>query len=247
MTRCSCIFFCLLFSFNSYGNSFFQDSKRGWFWFEDKRNDDAKKEITNPRDAKLWVEQFKQELEDARNLMFASPTVKNTANYMKLEDAMWEQGIKLYDAYEMAKFKYPKLAKLDTNPTNVAGVRIGRSEKQRNMESFTTSLANEFDLVIFRSGNCRYCTAFEPLLRDFSLQYGFKVEAVSVDETKSVYFKTEHLPDLAKALNIESTPTVLMVHKTKPIRFELMRGFLSMQELENRFEVVKEYLKGQNV
>ena len=223
-------------------NEFFQNRKRGWFWFEETPKDEVK-EITDPRQAKEWIEQFKYELDNARNLMFASPTVENTAKYMRLEDAMWNHGMKLYHSSEMAKFVHPELARLDTEPTNVIGVRANREELHKSIGLFTVSIAKDFDLVLFRSGNCRYCKEFEPVLKDFGDKYGFNVEAISMDETISEHFTTKKLPHLAAVLNIEATPTVVMVHKSKPVRFELMRGFLSMQELEKRFEIVKKYLE----
>ena len=78
---------------------------------------------------------------------------------------------------------------------------------------------------------------------EFAKKYGFKVEAVSLDNACSKFFKTHHNLELAKKLNLQRTPTIVAVTNDSKISFELIRGSASMNELEEAGLLACEYLR----
>jgi hypothetical protein len=68
-----------------------------------------------------------------------------------------------------------------------------------------------------------------------------------MDGTKSPNFVTADIPKLAKQLGIEATPTLIAVSKDGKIAFELVRGFVSLTELEQHSARAAQYLISKDI
>ena len=77
----------------------------------------------------------------------------------------------------------------------------------------------------------------------FANIYGFKVEAVSIDGTKSRYFKTHTNTELIERLQLKEMPTVIAVTNDSSLRFELARGAVSVADLEDNSLLMAKYLE----
>ena len=228
-------------------HEFYNDHKRGWFWFEDMNQSNIQEPIEMTTEyANTLIEKTKKELDDARSVALVNPTPETVAAYKRLEQKMWQTVMKVYKASEMAKFIYPSLVSNDTDPTNVQGVRIKRQIEEDETNAQILKFSKDFEFVIFRSSSCKYCQGFEPILAEFARSYGFQVEAVSVDDKASEFFKTKNNSNLANTLNITAFPTVIAVHKSKPIIFEFVRGMVSFSQLQQQATLAVKYLKEQN-
>ncbi len=233
----------LILMFSSVGAEagFFDQQKRGWFWFEEKKVEEER--VVTPESAKKVVEQFKDELDDLRSLMLASPTLENIKNYREKEIVMWDQAEKLFDNWELASFKYPHLFDKINEPVNVQAVRLQRSILDEENKKNIVLFVRDFDFVLFTKKDCRYCESFEPVLRSFANSYSIQVEAVSMDGSTSKYFPTKDIPYLVSRLNIQAFPTLIAAHKSKPMVFELVRGYLTYDELEKYVLLAKKYVE----
>lgn len=72
----------------------------------------------------------------------------------------------------------------------------------------------------------------EKHLDRFARKYGFKVEAISPDNSDSPYFKTTHSQELIIALEVELVPTVLLVVDGDSHRYQLADMLVSIEDLE---------------
>lgn len=238
----------------------FSDERyRGWLWFEEQEkvvvppNDNNKFTSDNPvtpEEARQIVETFKKELEDAKFLMIARPTVENIKAYKEKEQAMWIRGVQLGDNWSMVNFLNPEHNNHKTDPTNVHAVRLERELNKTKNDSKIKELASKVDLILFFREGCSYCTAFEPVLAEFSKKYGFNVEAVSLNNTESANFNTvnyKNLPaQIKNTLNIEAVPLVIAVAKESGTAFELIRGYVTVSELEEYSLMALQYLQTLN-
>ncbi len=224
-------------------SSFFDQRYRGWLWFEDKIKTRTKQnpaftenqmqsEFITPEDARAEVEQFAKELEDAKYVMLARPSPKNVKTYKDKEAHMWKSAQKLQESWDMANFLYPEHQNLIEEPNNVHAVKLKREVDRDNSLQLIHNLAKEFDLVLFFKGSCKYCKAFEPVLKSFGETYEFKIEAVTMDNTESEYFRTVSMPRLVKDLGIDAAPTLVAVSKDGKTAFELIKGYAAISELE---------------
>jgi conjugal transfer pilus assembly protein TraF len=244
------------------GNDFFKQRYRGWLWFEDRdqgeEQDEEREEWSDidrvmpsramMEQAKIENEEFSQELELLKNMMVRYP---ENLNYIKLyklkEKEMMERATELGTNWLMVNFLNPEINDELLNPQNIYGRNIQKQEQQELEGKILTKIANDIELFIFRQNACSHSATLEKHLFLFSKEYGFKVEAVSADDSLSKYFVSYHSPHLVKALNLEIMPTVIAVVKKTRQRFELARGAVSVTELRQKSLLLAKYLELQAV
>ncbi len=247
------LLFLIFLPFVAKANSFFEERYRGWLWFEENQANTAEEEYLDldskkitPEEARAEIESLKQELDDLRFVMMARPTPENVRNYRKKEQEMWSQALKLHDAWEMANLMYPEQQDLINNPVNVHAVKMKREKDREIRNEQIKELAKKFDLVLFFQKDCGYCQTFSPVLKNFGDKYGFNIEAISMDGTSShEIFKTRSVPELVARLGIEAAPTVIAVSHDSKIAFELIRGYVTLSELEEHSSLAIKYLKSE--
>ncbi len=222
--------------------NFYDQRYRGWLWFEESnlstKKDNIKPQTAqmqsdiSPAEAKAAIESFAKELEDLKFMMLARPSVQNIKAYRDKEKEMWDKALKLHDNWDMANLLYPEQRDLINNPVNVHAVKAKRSIQRAEDAKHIKEFATKFTLVLFFDANCKYCKLFSPVLKSFAEDYGFIVEAVSGSNSKHQYFKTSNNQQLIEQLGIKAFPTVIVVSNDGETAFELIRGYVSISELE---------------
>jgi hypothetical protein len=140
-------------------NTFYSESRRGWYWFE-KENvlDTMNQPKINPEIATQIMKQFTADLHKARMQVFVQPTQKNMLDYLRLEEQMWKRSIELFHLFEMTQFKY---LEFNDEPVNVETIRMNREQHAKLTKSNIADISKKFNLVIFISGECKFCKEFE--------------------------------------------------------------------------------------
>ena len=224
-------------------------SYKGWLWFEDKELEKKVKQRKNsmtPVEAMKSNEELKLKMEEKRNVMIANPTPETVRDYTEMEKVMWERAFALEKAYNEAKFKYPEIFDKSENPVNVHAVKFKRSQEQQKLAIKIKSFAKDFELVVFTKAGCPYCKEFAPILKNFGIQYGFDIEEVTINGELTGEFSGRAMPSLAKQLKIEVFPTVVAVSNDGKTAFELIRGYVSIPELEEYVSLAKDYIDSEH-
>lgn len=219
---------------------------RGWLWFEDAwplRPNDPAAALT-PQQAKAEIDQFARELAALKFLMLARPTPFNVRAYRDKEQLMWRQAERLHDSWDMANLLYPEQRDLINNPVNVHSVKARRRQIEITNVKAIKNLARNFNLVLFFKADCPYCQLLSPVLKSFGQQYGFNIEAASAGgNAKHPYFRTVPAFKLSERLSIKAFPTIVAVSNDGKIAFELIRGLVSISELEEYSLLAIRYLQ----
>jgi len=236
-----------------FAQSFYDEQQRyrGWLWFEEppKEGLQSSKALNpqsnniTPEEAKEEIEKFAHELEELKFVMLARPTPENVRAYREKEKLMWDHALTLHDAWDMANLMYPEQRDLINNPVNVHAVKAKRAMEFETNQQKIKGLAKDFDLVLFFEPTCKYCSLLSPVLKTFSEQYGFNIEAISATGTKHEYFKTSKATGLAQSLGITAYPTVIAISHDSKTAFELIRGYVSLSELEEYSLLAIKYLE----
>ena len=213
------------------------DRYRGFYWFEDKSllKEDKKDayHIPTPIEAEKAIEVRRKTLDDARNQMIELAFRKDTppqllreaiVKYKKLEQEMYDGGIRLSNANDMANFTNPEIADQIELPTNVFANKIKRKVAEEEQIKTIKDFAGKFDLVLFANDNCPYCTAFLPVVTGFAEEYGFTLNVTGLDTPQG---------KIATKLGVRSVPTLVAISKDAAQLFELARGFISFSELQD--------------
>lgn len=247
----SIIIFSLMMPLKTYGNrrGFFDERYRGWLWFEEKTQQELKKENSadneiTPDQAQAENEELKSMLDAKRSIMIARPTPEAVRDYMRYEKIMWEKALALDSSYRQAKFKYPEYFDRLKDPQNVHAVKLKRKVEQELLEDKIKDFAKKFDLVFFSRSTCKYCHEFAPILKRFGEFYRFNIEEVSLEGELIGLFDGKYMPNLAIQLGIKATPSVVAISKDRKTAFELIRGHAAYAELEEYAGLAVNYVDG---
>ena len=244
------IFFQFIAATANAKENFFEQRYRGWLWFDEnvKEQEEFTEENQAPtlaqmEQAKKENEEFSKELDLLKHLAIRHP---NNLEYIKLyklkEKEMMDNAQVLGLNWIMANFLNPDIVDELKNPQNIYGRDI-RNQQQDNDEKATLQeLATKVELFVFRQDNCLHCPTLEKHLNSFTTKYGFKIEAISPDHSKSPYFKTHTSLELIKALGLEIMPTVIAVVNESRQRFELARGGVSVVDIEEKALLLAKHL-----
>lgn len=242
-----------------YGQNFFEQRYRGWLWFEENERDKQKENNTHVTEeqssfptkaqmqkAKLENEAFKEELENLRHMMVRYPSNLNYIRlYKEKEKEMLDYAMLLATNFAMVNFLNPDIADQLKTPQNIYGRNVAKAHKEEMDKQMVKALSSKIELFVFRQANCPHCPVLEKHLSSFAQKYGFKVEAVSLDNSTSNYFRTHNNPTIIKQLALTVMPTVIAVTKDSSRRFELARGAVSIPDLEDKTLLLAEFLKQQ--
>ena len=121
-------------SSNAAKHDFFEQSYRGWLWFEEKKQDNSRNidrqeqfdsnipSKDQMRKSKLENEEFKEELENLRHMIVRYP---NNLNYIRLykkkEKQMLDGAMLLARNFAMVNFLNPDIADQLKTPQNIYG------------------------------------------------------------------------------------------------------------------------------
>lgn len=243
----------------SYGQNFFDQRYRGWLWFEENEQNRQEKNThvteeqssfptkAQMQQAKLENEEFKEELESLRHMMVRYPSNLNYIRlYKEKEKEMFDSAMLLATNFAMVNFLNPDIADQLKTPQNIYGRNIAKAHKEEVDRQTIKSLSSKIELFVFRQENCPHCPLLEKHLSSFAKKYGFKVEAVSLDNSTSSYFRTHNNPAIIKQLGLTVMPTVIAVTKDSSRRFELARGAVSIPDLEDKALLLAEFLSKQD-
>ena len=242
---------------------FFEQRYRGWLWFEEKEalsglkertstknNEEASEEIT-VEEAKAEVESIIKELEDLRYVYLARPNYKTQKAYRDKLGEIMDRGIRMQQLWDEQNFIEPEYRDLVNSPENVFAVKLNRKIKAEAEKEIIKQFAKDYELVFFYRKSCPRSSEFEPVLKSFGDTYQIKIEAVSVDGSESEYFPRSSTisQKMIEKLGISATPTVIAIRKDARKAFELIRGFVTLSELEENtikaWHIIEE--KGINV
>ena len=236
---------------NAHANqNFFEQRYRGWLWFDENAREQEEfteenqaPTIPQMEQAKKENEEFAKELELLKHLAIRHP---DNLEYIKLyklkEKEMMDNAQVLGLNWLMANFLNPDIVDELKNPQNIYGRDIRNQQQQADNRATLQELATKVELFVFRQDNCPHCPTLEKHLSTFATKYGFKVEAVSPDHSQSQYYKTYTSPELIEGLGLKIMPTVIAVVNESRQRFELVRGGVSVVDIEEKALLLAKHL-----
>ena len=230
--------------------NFFEQRYRGWLWFDETARDQEElteenqaPTIAQMEQAKKENEEFSKELELLKHLAIRHP---ENLEYIKLyklkEKEMMDNAEVLGLNWLMANFLNPDIVDELKNPQNIYGRDIRNQQQQDNDKATLKELSTKVELFVFRQDNCPHCPTLEKHLSTFATKYGFKVEAISPDHSQSHYYKTHTSPELIEKLGLKIMPTVIAVVNESRHRFELVRGGVSVVDIEEKALLLAKHL-----
>lgn len=234
------------------GNRFYQDTKRGWFWYEDPppqqdRQKDDRKEQKTPRRLpsldqysinELWnmyPDDFQELLNVLQKKAVQAPTETNIMEYLTMQDIARRKALAYTSATMYVTQKHGELFNVNhVYPTAGPGI-TARVQLQRDEISGTINRAGkDHALIFFVKQGCGFCEKQAQILAYFRDKYGWPIKTVDIGRNINA----------ATRFNITITPTLLLVTKGQSNYMTVSSGVIALTELERKLYRAIRYLQG---
>lgn len=218
--------------------SFFDDHARGWHWYEkgaepDNNKQKKKGEEEIPQSAREELKKYQEQLEEAKSLAVMHPTLENVYNYQKMQFEMINKAGKFADVWIRNVYKNPELDFSLISPVSQNARHIYLEKKQEDAEGKIRKLSTEYGLFFFFKSDCRYCTAFSPVVKSFSEKYHWEVLAISDSGEKHPLFERSVRDNgLSDYWQVETYPSLFAVNPKTGHVIPIARGMISIEEME---------------
>jgi hypothetical protein len=228
---------CIASEAFAYGD-FYKGSKRGWFWFEQqeriksKKEQDINQKSNTENTATEELNQFREELDEAKAAMIMRPNVDNTIKFIRYQNEMFAKADVVTANWQDALLVEPSLNIAREIPISASGAKIkSRSDAEDNKE-LLKSFAKKFQLLFFYKGSCIYCSHFAEVLEVFANRYGFAVSSVAMDNKEIKKFPSSNRVDLVEKWGVDFVPSVFAYSQELGVAIPISSSFLAIDELE---------------
>lgn len=174
-------------------STYWQSARDGWFWYQDPAPfDEELAPVPTPQRPKEMTDQerdlaahkdFQLRLENALNAAVANPSEVNLARFLELWAQARRKAALFTDNAQILAARMPWVDETaqGTRPPNPAALRVFDQLQLEQKEDLMRQLAQTHGLYFFFRGDCAYCHAHAPMLKQFEQKFGFTVFAISLD------------------------------------------------------------------
>lgn len=230
---------------------FFNDSSRGWFFYESKPVE-SYTEIKPPTSKSLMkidspgqkaeseLNMMKQQLSQASALALLYPTPENVWAYQELKTKIYGMAGVLTDQQMRNEWTKPDSYSAN-NATGGEGLELDRASLNHCTQDLIRKGANRFGMYLFVSKNCKYCNAQIKVLqnsqRDYgvtSMVVGFNGYRPQIDLGSLAYGADTGLLANKFGIKNDGKPVTVMLD-TKTGQSQVVGyGYITMDSLNNR-------------
>jgi conjugal transfer pilus assembly protein TraF len=230
--------------------SYFDDRERGWHWYEkEPRPEEKKKDLQlKPTLSPLErLKQYQEKLETAKAEAVLNPTPQNVLNYQRLQYELMERSNLFADVWMRNVYARPEIDHTRKAPVFQNARHIHLRERETEKERKITALSKKYGLFLFFKNDCPYCDAFAPIVKRFSVKYGWEVLAVSeFGEKNELFARNVKDNGLAEAWKVNTYPSLFAVCPKTGHVIPVAVGMISVEEMEERIEVLSEEENAKN-
>jgi conjugal transfer pilus assembly protein TraF len=234
------------------GNRFYQDTRQGWFWYEDpplelEEQKETPEKPEFPRNIptldnysidELWnmhPDDFQGLLNGLQKRAVQYPTEKNILQYLVIQDVARRKALAYTHASMYVTQKYSDLFSINqVYPTAEPGITARVRMQQDEIEETIGRAGADHALLFFTSPGCGFCEKQVQILAYFLEKYGWQIKTVDIRQNSNA----------AARFNITTTPTLLLIEKGQEAYMTVATGVIAMTELERKLYRAIRYLQG---
>jgi len=231
--------------------SFYQESKHGWFWYEDPApvvEEDREMPATEPKASPLsrevslahystetlWnmhPDDFQQLLNGLQKKAVQYPTEQNILEYLSIQDIARRKALAYANAAQFVTQKRADLFNISqVYPTSSPGTLARVQMQQEEIAGTIREAGKDHALLFFAAAGCGFCEKQAQILAYFVDKYGWQVKPVDI----------EREPNLALRFNITTTPTLLLIRQDREASMPIATGVATLPEIErNLYQAIR--------
>jgi conjugal transfer pilus assembly protein TraF len=234
-------------------NRFYDDTRHGWFWYEDPPPTQDAKEVEPdpirkpPRNIQslehysidqLWnmyPDDFQELLNVLQKKAVQAPTEQNIMEYLTMQDIARRKALAYTNATMYVTQKYGELFNVNhVYPTAGPGITARVRMQQNEIFQTISRAGNDHALIFFVSPGCGFCEKQAGILAYFKDKYGWQIKTVDISRNINA----------AARFNITITPTLLLIKKEQEKYMTVTSGVIALSELERKLYRAIRYLQG---
>ena len=238
--------------------SFYQDTKHGWFWYEDPPPDQEEVQQEPPEVAPgpghsiarnpslaqysteaLWdmhPDDFQQLLNGLQKKAVQYPTEQHILEYLSIQDIARRKALAYANVTQFVTQKRADLFNINqVYPTSSPGT-AARVQLQQDEISETISTArSDHALLFFVAPGCGFCEKQTQIIAYFIERYGWQVKPVDISRE----------PNVALRFNVTTTPTLLLIKQDREQSMPIATGVVTLPEMERKLYQSIRYMRGE--
>lgn len=254
--RIACLVVTLQFLFGSLALAgWYDDHARGWYWYEQQiqKQKEIQAELQPSMPVMSPTEQVKALRKDAElklHRAMMEPTEQNVIDYIKAQRLLATKSESFAQTWQKVLFYHPELNPTTTNPVSNNALHIHRQQETLKTQAQIKALAKDHGLFFFFRGDCPYCQAMAPLVKNFAEKYGWKVVAIQLGNVGLAEFPEAKKDNgIVASLGVNHVPALMAVkpgkssgekgeEKEEGKVLPLAYGYISESEIEDRVKVI---------
>lgn len=231
---------------------FWRDKERGWFWYEvlpreveEKPQNElpaptAKPAIPRKELELIEFEDLQKRLDKYRNIAIINPSEANVRRYMELESYVVAKASHFADVAQQVAWATPELDNtLNGRPVNAKALEVWDQQQSQERAQTLGELSRDHVIFFFFRGDCPYCHAYAPILRDFAAKFAMTVVPISVDGGGLPEYPTPRADNgIATTLKVTQVPATFLAQPFTGTIAPIGFGVLSESQLIERFSMV---------
>ena len=232
---------------------YWSDTWRGWHFYEEPEPEVEHRIPPTPKPARppskpvaakraelVEFERLQKSLEETRHIAVMRPTEANVRRYMELEAQVVARASTFADMAQRIAWASPELdPTLHGRPVNAKALEVFDQLQMVQRSESIGALGRDHVLLFFFRGDCPYCHAFAPTLRDFQARHGIRVVAVSVDGGSMHGFADARRDNgISRTLQVSQVPAVYLAQPFTGVITPIGFGVLSEAQLLERIAIV---------
>ena len=232
---------------------FYNDTKHGWFWYEDPPlKEDEQEAIEKPPSKpphnipsldnysvddlwNMYPDDFQELLNVLQKKAVQSPTEQNIMEYLTMQDIARRKALAYTNATMYVTQKYGELFNVNhVYPTAGPGITARVKMQQNEIHQAINRAGNDHALIFFVSPGCGFCEKQAGILAYFRDKYGWQIKTVDISRNINAGVR----------FNVTITPTLLLIKKGQENYMTVSNGVIALTELERKLYRAIRFLQG---
>jgi len=235
------------------GARFYDDTRHGWFWYEDppsvQDESESKPDSASPLPRnipsldhysidQLWnmyPDDFQELLNVLQKKAVQNPTEQNIMEYLTMQDIARRKALAYTSATMYVTQKRGDLFSVNqVYPTAAPGISARVQMQNSEISKTINDAGYNHALIFFVSPGCGFCEKQVGILAYFKDKYGWPIKTIDITRNTNA----------ASRFNVTVTPTLLLAKKGQDNYMTVSTGVITMSELERKLYRAIRYLKG---
>jgi len=221
------------------GKTFYEDSKRGWYWYEQappkteqgmKQNPEKALPAVSLRDytdEQIWkmdADKFSALRDSVTKKAVSDPSNEESmGEYVKIIDITRRRSLAFANSYQAFLAKNPEYNIASASPLAAPGRVAVTRERMAEVSGRIRRAKDDFALIYFYRPDCRFCEEQAKILRNFAHDYSWEVKKVDISAS----------PGTAGTFRITMTPALILVERQSGEHLTVSVGVASKSEIED--------------